>query len=560
MLTPSVWLSPQYSRQWVPVRATSQRQLTVSWHTFSTYNRGMTLLAALVSTSQRVGGTAARRVKVRELASFLKTLPPDEIDTAVHYLSGEIPQGRIGVAYKALAVAAANEAAREALLSIADVDDSLAALAVIRGAGSAAKRSEALRGLFSRATPVEQEFLIRLLVGELRQGALAGVMVEAIAAAGEVPVAQVRQAAMYSKSLGAVARVALLEGAEPLAKFQLELFKPVYPMLAQTAADVGEALQEFGGEAVFEWKMDGARIQVHKMSDEVRIYTRSLNEITGALPEIVEAVRTFDAPTLVLDGEAIGFDAAGRPHPFQITMRRFGRKLDVESLRTELPIRAYFFDCLHVERSITDRPTRERFAALAAAVPDSLRVPRLVTAAEAEASAFYDAAIAAGHEGLMAKSPEAPYEAGNRGASWFKIKRAHTLDLLVLAAEWGHGRRTGKLSNLHLGALDPASGEYVMLGKTFKGLTDALLEWQTRELLARETRRDAGTVYVRPELVVEIAFSDLQVSPRYPGGLALRLARVKRYRDDKRAEDADSMEAVRRIYAAQAGGALPGES
>ena len=514
----------------------------------------MTLLAVLVGTSQRVGAASARRAKVRELASFLAALPPDEIDIAVHYLSGEITQGRIGIAYKALQAAAATEGVNEALLSIAEVDRSLANIAGIRGTGSAARRAQALHALFSRATPAERKFLLPLVVGELRQGALAGVMLEAIAAAANVPAMDVRRAAMYSKSLGAVARIALLEGTEALARFQLELFVPAAPMLAQTAADVGEALNALGGEAAFEWKMDGARIQVHKVADEVRVYTRSLNEVTGAVPEIVEMARTFGAHTLVLDGEAIAFDSSERPHPFQVTMRRFGRKLNVESSRAELPIRAFFFDCLHFEgQSVVGRPTRERIQALAEAVPAPLRVPRLVTSAESEASAFYDAAIKAGHEGLMAKSLDAPYEAGNRGASWFKIKRAHTLDLIVLAAEWGHGRRTGKLSNLHLGALDPATAEYVMLGKTFKGLTDATLEWQTRELLARETHRDQWTVFVRPELVVEIAFSDLQASVRYPAGLALRLARVKRYRDDKRAEDADTMESVRRIYAAQAG-------
>jgi DNA ligase-1 len=359
---------------------------------------------------------------------------------------------------------------------------------------------------------------------------------------------------MYSQSLGAVARVALREGAEALSKFQLELFKPASPMLAQTAADVAEALTALKGEAAFEWKMDGARIQAHKAGDEVRIYTRALNEVTGAVPEIVDAVRALPAQSLVLDGEAIAFDSSGRPHPFQITMRRFGRKLNVDALRTELPIRAYFFDCLLIDgRSIVDRPTRERVEALAEAVPASMRVPRLITSAEPTARAFYEAAIEAGHEGVMAKSLDAPYEAGNRGASWLKIKRSHTLDLVVLAAEWGHGRRTGKLSNLHLGALEPATGEYVMLGKTFKGLTDAMLEWQSKELLARETHRDQWTVYVRPELVVEIAFSDLQTSPRYPAGLALRLARVKRYRDDKRPEDADTLESVRKIFAAQGG-------
>jgi DNA ligase-1 len=330
------------------------------------------------------------------------------------------------------------------------------------------------------------------------------------------------------------------------------MFAPILPMLAQTAADVREALTELGGEVELEWKMDGARIQAHKVGDEVRLYTRSLNDVTVAVPEIVESVRGLSEHTLVLDGEAIAFDTQGRPHPFQVTMRRFGRKLNVEALRGELPMRAFFFDCLRIgQQSVADLPARERLAALARAVPAQMLVPRLVTSSEAAASAFYEAALAAGHEGVMAKSLDTPYEAGNRGAGWLKIKKAHTLDLVVLAAEWGHGRRTGKLSNLHLGALDPATGSYVMLGKTFKGLTDAMLEWQTREFLARETHRDQWTVYVRPELVVEIAFSDLQASTRYPGGLALRLARVKRYRDDKRPEDADNMDSVRRIYDAQ---------
>jgi DNA ligase-1 len=299
--------------------------------------------------------------------------------------------------------------------------------------------------------------------------------------------------------------------------------------------------------------MDGARIQVHKAADKIRVYTRGLNEVTDAVPEIVEIARCLAARELVLDGEAIAFDASERPHPFQVTMRRFGRKLNVAKLLGELPIRAFFFDCLHFEgQSIADCPTRERIQALAEAVPAALQIPRIVTGSEPEARSFYEAAIAAGHEGLMAKSLDAPYEAGNRGASWLKLKRAHTLDLVVLAAEWGHGRRTGKLSNLHLGAIEPATGEYVMLGKTFKGLTDAMLDWQTKQFLARETHRDHWTVYIRPELVVEVAFSDLQSSARYAGGLALRLARVKRYRDDKRAEDADTMESVRRIYAARA--------
>jgi len=512
----------------------------------------MTLLADLVATSQRVGATSGRLAKVRELAGFLRALPPDEVETAVHYLSGEIQQGRIGIGYAALSAAAANPAAAVATQSISDVNRSLEVIEGIRGAGSTASRAAALAELFSRSTSAEQQFLLRLIAGELRQGALEGVMLEAIAAASDQAIARLRRAAMYAPTLAGVARLALQGDVSALEQLHLELFSPVSPMLAQTAADVGEALRELHGEVEFEWKMDGARIQVHKLETDVRIYTRSLNDVTAAVPEIAAAVGSLPARALVLDGEAIAFDQSDRPHPFQITMRRFGRKLKVEEMRAELPIRAFFFDCLHYEgRSIEDRPTRERLQALEQAVPAALRVPKLITASEEAAAGFYDAALAAGHEGLMAKSLDAPYEAGNRGASWLKIKRAHTLDLVVLAAEWGHGRRTGKLSNLHLGAREPATGEYVMLGKTFKGLTDAMLEWQTRELLARETRRDQWTVYVRPEMVVEIAFSDLQASTRYPGGLALRLARVKRYREDKRPEDADTMESVRRIDASQ---------
>jgi DNA ligase-1 len=514
----------------------------------------VTLLANLVATSQRVGATSGRLAKIRELAGFLRSLAPDEIETGAHYLSGEIQQGRIGIGYATLRDAAGDSAAEAGQLSLADVDAALTELAGIRGTGSTARRAAALGSLFSRATRDEQQFLLRLLTGEIRQGALAGVMVDAIAAAAQMEVAPVRRAAMYSKSLGAVARAAMLEGAAGLANFHLQLFSPVSPMLAQTAADVEEALDVLEGEVAFEWKMDGARIQVHKVDAEVRIYTRNLNEVTEAIPEIVEKVRALPVRTLVLDGEAIAFDARERPHPFQVTMRRFGRKLNVEESRAKLPIRAFYFDCLHYDdQSIEDQPTTVRVEALVEAVPASELVPRLITRSADAARGFYEAALAAGHEGLMAKSLDTPYEAGNRGAGWLKIKRAHTLDLVVLAAEWGHGRRTGKLSNLHLGALDPATGEYVMLGKTFKGLTDATLEWQTRALLARESHRDQWTVYVRPELVVEIAFSDLQESKRYPGGFALRLARVKRYREDKRASDADNMESVRRIHAAQSG-------
>jgi DNA ligase-1 len=514
----------------------------------------VTALTDLVSVSEAVAATPARLAKVRTLADFLQALPVQDIENAVMYLSGETPQGRIGIGFAALGTASATASASTETLTIGNLDEALTAIAAVRGGGSAARRDQALGELFSRATAREHRFLIPLLAGELRQGALSGVMVDAIARASGLQVAEIRRAAMYSASLGRVAAAALTGGLAALGRFQLQVFFPVAPMLAQTASGVGEALRALGGKASFEWKMDGARIQAHKAEGKVRIYTRGLNEVSAAVPEIVEAVQALATASVVLDGEAIAFDPTGRPRPFQVTMRRFGRRLDVPKLRSDIPIGAFFFDCLRIgDTSIAGRTTLERYRALTEAVPTALCMPRLVTGSEAEAQAFYEAALAAGHEGVMAKSLDAPYEAGNRGAGWLKIKRAHTLDLLVLAAEWGHGRRTGKLSNLHLGSVEPSSGEYVMLGKTFKGLTDAMLEWQTRELLAREIRRDSATVYVRPELVAEVAFSDLQASVRYPAGLALRLARVKRYRDDKGPAEADTMDSVRAIYAAQSG-------
>ncbi len=512
----------------------------------------MTLLSPVVEASARVAASGSRLAKVRELATLLRGLAPDEVRIATRYLSGELPQGRIGIGQAALAAAAAAAPAAQAALSIADVDRALTALAALRGSGSAARRAAALTGLLARATAAEQQFLLRLLSGELRQGALEGVMLEAIAQAANLSPASVRRAAMYAGDVGTVAAAALFQGEPGLRQFQLQLFAPVAPMLAQTAPDVATALAELTGEAAFEWKMDGARIQVHKDGSEVRIYTRALNEITPALPEIVELALQLPAARLILDGEAIALDPRGRPRPFQVTMRRFGRRLEVEAMRSSLPLSAFFFDCLrHGEDSLVELGTAQRVAALAQVVPAPLLVPRLVTSSAAAAQAFYEAALAAGHEGIMAKSLTAPYAAGSRGADWLKIKRAHTLDLVVLAAEWGHGRRSGLLSNLHLGARDPGSGEYVMLGKTFKGLTDEVLRWQTRELLAREVRRDRHTVYVRPELVVETAFSDLQESPRYPAGLALRLARVKAYRADKSAAEADTLDAVRGIFQSQ---------
>jgi DNA ligase-1 len=507
----------------------------------------------VVTTSRDVGGTSSRAEKVRRLATALRTLDAEELELAVLYLSGEIRQGRIGIGPAALR-GGITGGAPVATLSLLEVDHLLAELSTIHGSGSSARRGALLKELFGRATREEQEFLLRLMLGELRQGALAGVMLDALASVTGLPLADLRRAAMYERNLGKVARAVRESGAAGLHRFQLEVMSPVAPMLAQPANDVHEALEVLPGEVAFEWKMDGARIQVHKLGELVRVFTRNLNEVTAVVPEIVADVHLLPVDQIVLDGEAITFAPTGRPHAFQTTMRRFGRKLDVEQLQESLPIRAYYFDCLRLnEDSLVDRPARERFAVLERTLPAALLIPRRVTRDGCEASAFYDESVAQGHEGLMAKSLDAPYEAGSRGASWLKIKRVHTLDLVVLAAEWGHGRRQGKLSNLHLGALDPATGDYVMLGKTFKGLTDAMLAWQTREFLARETHRDASTVYVRPELVVEIAFSDLQASTRYPGGLALRLARVKQYRPDKPASEADSMETVRRIFAAQAG-------
>ncbi len=510
-------------------------------------------LAELARASNAVAGTAARLEKMAHLARTLRALAPEERLAGSSWLAGELRQGRIGLGPAAVRGAlAATAPAEAASLSVADVDAALDRVAAARGAGSGGERGRLLAALLARATAEERDFLARLTLGELRQGALEGVLVEAVARAASVPASELRRAVMMAGALPPVAAAALAEGSAGLARFRLRLLEPVQPMLAQPAADVDEALASLG-EAALEWKLDGARVQVHKDGDEVRVFSRTLRDVTPVAPEVVEAVRRMPASSLVLDGEAIALRPDGSPEPFQVTMRRFGRKLEVARLREELPLSVLFFDALHSGgEDLVARPARERHAALAAAVPDPLRVPRLVTADRAAAAAFLDDALARGHEGLLAKSLSAPYEAGRRGASWLKVKRAHTLDLVVLAVEWGSGRRKGFLSNLHLGARDPATGGFVMLGKTFKGMTDALLAWQTERLrsLALGTT-DGYVVHVRPELVVEIAFDGLQSSPRYPAGLALRFARVKRYRTDKRPEDADTIDAVRALYARQ---------
>src|SRR6266480_2354989 len=503
------------------------------------------LLAELLAASERVAATRSRLAKIDALAECLRRLDASEIALGVAYLSGDTRQGRIGVGYATLKGARAAAPANAARLTLAHIDEALARLDQTKGEGSAAERARMLAELFARATAPEQDFLARLLLGELRQGALEGIMLDAIAKAADLPAVRVRSAAMRAGGLPAVAEAALIEGEPGLARFALRVFQPVQPMLAQPAEDVAGAIERLG-RAAFEWKLDGARVQAHKSGSQIRVYTRSLNEVTSAVPEIVAALGDCAARELILDGETIALRPNGTPFPFQETMRRFGRKLDVEASRAAFPLSVFFFDCLLAEgEDLTARPARERFDAVAKILPAKILIPRLVTGDREAAQAFYDDALARGHEGVMAKALEAPYEAGSRGAGWLKIKEAHSLDLAVIAAEWGSGRRKGWLSNLHLGALDPATGDFVMLGKTFKGMTDEMLKWQTKELLAREVRRDAHVVYVRPELVVEVAFNDVQHSPHYPGGVALRFARVKGYRPDKSAAEADTIDAVR---------------
>ena len=541
------------------------------------------LLFDLVATSRRVAATRSRTEKVAALADLLRRLAPEEIETAAAFLSGQLRQGRIGLGPAAVRAAMAETAAvASPALTLGEVDGAFAGIAAAAGAGSTGERARRLRALLAAATREEQELLVRLIFGELRQGALAGLMVEGLAAAAAVPAAEVRRALMLAGELAPVARAALIEGRPGLARFRLQLFRPLQPMLAQPAADPGEALERLG-EAAFELKLDGARIQVHKADAEVRVFSRLGNDVTAAVPEVVEAVLALPGRRLLLDGEAIALRPDGAPHPFQLTMRRFGRKLDVARLRGELPLTPFLFDLLHVDGDdLIDRPARERFAALQDAAP-GLAVPRLTTAWVDEAEAFFADALRRGHEGLLAKALDAPYEAGRRGGSWLKIKPAHTLDLVVLAAEWGHGRRRGWLSNLHLGARDPRDGGFVMLGKTFKGLTDEMLAWQTERFqqlalgvgatdpqdpadaaspadpahsadpASPADPEDSWVVHLRPEVVVEVAFSDVQESPHYPGGMALRFARVKRYRPDKSAAEADTIDAVRAIFAAGRG-------
>ncbi|MET0902861.1 MAG: ATP-dependent DNA ligase [Acidimicrobiales bacterium] len=501
------------------------------------------LLADLVQTSETVAATRSRKAKVEAIAELLRMLGSNEVEVAVGFLTGAARQGRIGVGWRS-AYRQDVEPAADPSVEILEVDRILTELAGTAGAGSQAARQRLLTDLFSRATEPEVDFLRRLLTGELRQGALAGVMTDAVATAAGIPIGSVRRAAMLSGDLGRTAVLALTEGQEALDAVRLAVLHPIQPMLAASAADVTEALGHTGPASV-EWKLDGARVQVHRHGDEVRIYTRNLNDITDRLAGVAALARDLPVTSVVLDGEVLGVHEDATPQAFQDTMSAFGS--DGESgAAAHLLVR--FFDILHRDGiDLIDEPLDARLRHLDDVVAE-LAIPRIATAEPSEAQTLLDDALAKGHEGAMVKALDSTYDAGRRGGSWRKVKPVKTLDLVVLAVEWGSGRRQGWLSNLHLGARDPDGG-FVMVGKTFKGMTDELLAWQTEALLERETHRDGHTVFVRPELVVEIALDGVQTSRRYPGGVALRFARVKGYRPDKDPEDVDLIQTVQALRA-----------
>ncbi|MEZ0350883.1 ATP-dependent DNA ligase [Mycobacterium sp. pR1184] len=508
------------------------------------------LLLEVVATSTDVGATSSRLTKVARIAALLSRAAsePEVVAIVVSWLSGELPQRQIGVGWASLRTRP--PAAAEPQLTVTGVHASLTEIGAVSGKGSQARRAELLATLMAAATESEQTFLVRLLSGELRQGALAGIMADAVAKAAEIPAAAVQRAAMLGGDLPSAAAAALSGGAVALQAFTLQVGQPVGPMLAQTATTVADALERHSGTTIFEAKLDGARVQIHRAGDVVTVYTRSLDDVTARLPEVVEATLALPVTDLIADGEAIALRPDNRPHRFQVTASRFGRSVDVAAAQAAQPLSVFFFDLLHRDGvDLLDAPTVERLAALDALVPARQRVDRLVTSDPAAATAFLEATLAAGHEGVMAKAPGAPYLAGRRGAGWLKVKPVHTLDLVVLAVEWGSGRRSGKLSNIHLGARDPATGEFIMVGKTFKGMTDAMLDWQTARFSELAVgSMDGYVVQLRPEQVVEIALDGVQKSTRYPGGLALRFARVVRYRDDKSPADADTIDNVRALY------------
>jgi DNA ligase-1 len=508
----------------------------------------MVNLTDIVAASRDVAATRSRTKKTARFAEVLRGLSLDELPAAIGFLCGELRQGRLGLGHRTLRDVKAEPEPPSAAVSVLELDAVFQALEDLSGKGVASERDRLLSALFARLTAEERDFVVRLILGELRQGALESLVLDALAQAAQVSPESIRKAMLFAGNAAQVALSAFRGGEGELASFSIELFRPLRPMLAQSAKDAAEAFTRTT-PCAFEHKLDGARIQLHRQGDRVAIYSRYGNDLSAALPEIVDLARSFRAETLVLDGEVIALRADGRPQPFQVTMQRVGRKLGVEATRAEIPLRAFFFDCLYLDgRVLVELPNSERWPALCAAVPEAARFTRVEVHSAAEGQAVLEAALASGNEGVVVKSLASTYEAGRRGAGWVKVKPAPTLDLVVLAAEWGSGRRKGWLSNLHLGARDPDTGQFVMLGKTFKGLTDATLAWQTQKLQELATEKGDWVVHVRPELVVEIAFDGLQKSSTYPGGLALRFARVKRYREDKPASEADSIGFVRELY------------
>ena len=497
------------------------------------------LLAVIADASAQVAATRSRTAKAEHLAQVLRAARPDELAVVAAWLSGELRQRRTGVGWRSLRGLPAPAASPS--LEVVEVDAAFARLAALSGAGSAAARAEQVVALWGRATAAEQHLLGGLVTGELRQGASAGLVADAVARAAALPVALVRRALTLNGSLPEVAEAALVGGSAALSRLGLQVGRGLSPMLAAPATDLDDAWERLGGRAVVDWKLDGVRVQVHRDGDEVRVLTRSLDDVTARMTDVVDAVRALPAERLVLDGEALVLGPDGRPRPFQETASRAASSTGTRA-------HPWFFDLLHVEGTdLLDEPLAVRAEALAALVPAPQRAPRLVADDLEAARAFQAQALDAGHEGVVLKALDAPYEAGRRGGAWLKVKPRHTLDLVVLAVEHGSGRRRGWLSNLHLGARDPEGG-FVMLGKTFKGLTDELLTWQTARLRELAVDDDGWVVRVRPELVVEIAVDGVQTSPRYPGGVALRFARVLRYREDKRADEADTLDDVRRLH------------
>jgi DNA ligase-1 len=516
-------------------------------------HHGAVLLADVVAASAAVAATRSRTAKAGVIADLLRRAGADEVEPVTAWLAGETRQGRLGVGWRTLS-RMGGEPAPAPSLTVTDVEDTLTGLAGTGGQGSAGRRDATVGALLSAATADEQQFLVRLLTGELRQGALEGVVLDAVATAGEVPPASVRRAFMLSGRLPETAALALTGGVDALDAVRLEVGRPVRPMLASPGSSLDAALSDLGTDVTVEFKLDGARIQVHRDGDVVRVWTRTLREVTDGVPELVDRVRALPCETAVLDGETLALDDDGRPRAFQDTMSRFGSGVGGETAEEGVLLSPFFFDLLHLDgRDLLDEPLHVRLDALAELLAADehapLRMPGVRSPSPEQAADVLDGALGEGHEGVVVKALDAPYAAGRRGKAWQKVKPVHTLDLVVLGAEWGYGRRSGKLSNIHLGARDPDGGEPVMVGKTFKGMTDELLDWQTRTFPQHARERPAWGVLLRPELVVEIALDGAQRSPRYPGGVALRFARVLRYRPDRTPADADTIDAVRALLA-----------